>query len=112
MNSKKIITLGLIAGIIGANCMPALSITFNKKNNLIKSQVSEYKFNNVNLDWWKNYNDEYLEGYIVKAIDNNQDLKIATLRVEEARQNVKLQFSKELPTASVVLPPVFSKCQE
>lgn len=105
MNSKKIITLGLVAGIIGTNCTPALSLTFNKKNNVIKTQVSEYKFNNVNLDWWKNYNDEYLEGYIVKAIDNNQDLKIATLRVEEARQNVKLQFSKELPTASVGASP-------
>ena len=36
---------------------------------------------------YKNYNDEYLEGYIVKAIGENQDLKIATLRVEEAKQN-------------------------
>lgn len=66
---------------------------------VIKSQVTEYKFTDVNLDWWKNYNDEILEGYIVKAINENQDLKIATLKVEETRQNVKLQFSKELPSA-------------
>lgn len=76
---------------------------------VIMSQVSEYKFNDVNLNWWKDYNDDILEGYIVKAIDNNQDLKIATLRVEEARQNVKLQFANELPTASVGVSPLLYK---
>lgn len=80
---------------------PALAIHDIKRNKVIKSQVSEYKFKDVNLDWWKNYNDEFLEGYIVKAVENNYDLKIATLRVEEARQNVKMQFSKELPSASI-----------
>lgn len=88
--------------------MPAFAIHDKK---VIQSQVSEYKFNDVNLDWWKNYNDEILEGYIVKAINNNQDLKIATLKVEEARQNVKLQFSKELPNASVGVVPMFDKAQ-
>lgn len=109
MNTKKIIAMTLITGILGSNCMPLSAHAFTKKNKVIQSQVSEYKFDNVNIDWWKNYNDEILEGYIVKAINNNQDLKIATLRVEEARQNVKLQFSKELPTASVGVAPLLYK---
>ena len=98
---KKIIATILSISILILNIMPVGAFLFNKKDNTIQSQVSEYKFKDVNLDWWKNYNDEYLEGYIVKAINQNQDLKIATLKVEEARQNVKLQFSKELPTASI-----------
>ena len=85
----------LAIGIMSLNMAPVFAI---RENKVIKSQVSEYKFDNVNLQWWKNYNDELLEGYIVKAINNNQDLKIATLKVEEAKQNVKIQFSKELPT--------------
>lgn len=109
MNTKQIIAMTLITGLLGINGMPIAAHAFNKKDNVIKSQVTEYKFSDVNLDWWKNYNDELLEGYIVKAINNNQDLKIATLKVEEARQNVKLQFSKELPNASVGVSPLLYK---
>lgn len=103
---KKIIAQLLIASLITINTMPVLAIQSKK---VIQTQVTEYKFQNVNLDWWKNYNDEILEGYIVKAINENQDLKIATLKVEEARQNVKLQFSKELPSASVGVAPLLYK---
>lgn len=103
---KKIIIATLLVSMIGANCSPCFAIRDSK---VIQSKVTEYKFDNVNLDWWKNYNDEILEGYIVKAINQNQDLKIATLRVEEARQNVKLQFSKELPNASIGASPIMYK---
>jgi len=105
---KKIITAALITSLITMNYMPlATHAVLNKK--VIQSQVTEYKFTNVNLDWWKNYNDEILEGYIVKAIDNNQDLKIATLKVEEARQNVRLQFASELPSATIGAAPALTK---
>lgn len=102
---KKFFITLLITSILTLNCMPVLA----RHEKVIKSQVTEYKFEDVNLDWWKNYNDEILEGYIVKAINQNQDLKIATLKVGEARQNVKLQFSKELPTASVGVAPLLYK---
>lgn len=87
--------------MLGTNYAPCLAYSFVKNNNVIQSQISEYKFQNINLDWWKSYNDEYLDCYIVKALNENQDLKIATLRVEEARQMVKYQFSKELPSAAI-----------
>ncbi len=70
---------------------------------------SNYKYENINLDWWKSYNDKYLTEYIEKAIKDNQDLQIATLRVEEAKQNVKIQFSKELPNAQIGVSPAFYK---
>lgn len=102
---KKILAISLIASVLGMNITPVCAYTFSKKDNLIKAQTAEYKFQNVNLDWWKNYNDEILEGYIVKAVNENNDLKIATLRVEEAKQYVKLQFSKELPSATIGAAP-------
>jgi len=101
MNTKKILSVGLSIGILSMNYIPCLAYSILPKSSVIKAQVNEYKFQNVNLDWWKDYNDEYLNEYIVKAINENQDLKIATLKVEEARQNVKIQFASELPSASI-----------
>jgi len=115
MNTKKIIATTMVLAMLEMNFIPLSAHAFvkasAKKNKIIQSSVTEYKFQNVNLDWWKNYNDEILEGYIVKAINENQDLKVATLRVEAARQNVKLQFSKELPTASIGVAPTLMKSQ-
>ncbi len=109
MDTKRVLSVGLIAGILSINYMPCMAYSLNKNYNVIKAQVNDYKFQNVNLDWWKSYNDEYLDGYIVKAIDNSQDLRIATLRVEEAKQMVKIQFANELPTAGVGFSPGYSK---
>lgn len=109
MDTKKVISIALIIEMLSINCMPVCANVFERKSNVIKSQVTEYKFTDVNLEWWKNYNDEILEGYIVKAIDNNYDLKVAALKVEEAKQNIKLQFSKELPNASVGVAPLLYK---
>lgn len=110
-NKKSALAIILMASLFATNCMPALAIikgSVNKKPP-IKAQTSQYKYNNVNVDWWKNYNDEILEGYIVKAVNENQDLKVATLKVEEARQQVKLQFSKELPTLTTGIAPAVYK---
>lgn len=103
---KRFLTAALALSILATNTAPVFAL-HNRR--VIQSQVSEYKFQNVNFDWWKNYHDDYLEGYIAKAINNNQDLKIATLKVEEARQNIKLQFSKELPSATIGASPALVK---
>lgn len=97
MNYKKIIAMSLTISLLGINLTPLAAHA--RKNKVIKTQITEYKFDYINLDWWKNYDDEILTGYIVKAINENQDLKIATLKVEEANQKMKLQLSKELPVA-------------
>lgn len=110
MNYKKTLATSLIISTLAINYMPISAHALQDKT-IIKSQVSQYKFDNVNLQWWENYNDEILNGYIVKAVNDNHDLKIATLKVEEAKQQMKLQFSKELPTASIGYSPMLQKMQ-
>lgn len=55
----------------------------------------------LNVEFFNRFNDEYLYQYVNEAIDNNHNAKQATIRVEEYRQGVKLQFANELPSFSV-----------
>ena len=80
-------------------------VSKNKKN----QKSDDYKFDYVNMNWWSNFNDDLLNGYIEKAILNNYDLKMATINVEEYYQNVKLQFANELPSAVAGFGPGFFK---
>ena len=57
--------------------------------------------NNLNVEFFTRFNDDYLFQYVNEAIDNNHNAKQATIRVEEYRQGVKLQFANELPSFSV-----------
>lgn len=105
MKYKKLIATALITSIYSMNIAPIMSVAKENKNKkedtkLIKSQVSTYQFDYINTDWWNKFDDEYLNEYIMKAIENNYDLKIATLRVEQYRQMSKIQFANELPTVS------------
>lgn len=117
---KKIITTALLASMLSMTIMPALAVTEKSSASpkQFKSMVSknkktqksdDYKFDYVNMNWWSNFNDDLLNGYIEKAILNNYDLKMATINVEEYYQNVKLQFSSELPSAVAGFGPGFFK---
>ena len=57
--------------------------------------------NDLNVEFFTRFNDDYLSQYVNEAIDNNHSAKQATIRVEEYRQGVKLQFANELPSFSV-----------
>ncbi len=57
--------------------------------------------NNVNIDFFKKFNDEYLLKYILETLENNHNLKEANYKVEQYRNEIKTQFSKELPELSV-----------
>ncbi len=63
----------------------------------------------VNIEWWERYNDPILREYIEKALKTNHDLKAATLNVEEYYQNVKMQFSNELPQVVGGVAPAYVK---
>ncbi len=117
---KKIITTALLASMLSMTIMPALAATEKSSASpkQFKSMVSknkktqksdDYKFDYVNMNWWSNFNDDLLNGYIEKAILNNYDLKMATINVEEYYQNVKLQFANELPSAVAGFGPGFFK---
>lgn len=62
---------------------------------------SQEKINYVNINWWDNFSDPYLKCYIIQAIENNHDAKQASWKVQEYKQNIKLQFAQELPSLSV-----------
>ena len=63
----------------------------------------------MNLAWWANFNDEYLNDYIIRAVENNKDLKMATLTIDEYYQNVKMQRASELPNISAGFLPAYGK---
>lgn len=107
---KKIITTALLASMLSMTIMPAVAVSGKNtttpkqfksmiSKNKKTQQSDDYKFNYVNMNWWGNFNDDLLNGYIEKAVLNNYDLKMATINVEEYYQNVRLQFANELPSA-------------
>lgn len=107
---KKIITTALLASMLSMTIMPAVAVSGKNtttpkqfksmiSKNKKTQQSDDYKFNYVNMNWWGNFNDDLLNGYIEKSVLNNYDLKMATINVEEYYQNVRLQFANELPSA-------------
>lgn len=117
---KKILTFSLLISLISVNYIPAVAADNIKTQNspkVFKSMIKKdktqsndvYKYNYVNIDWWNNFNDPVLSGYINRAIENNYDLKMATLAVEEYRQATKIQFASELPTIGAGFSPAYVK---
>lgn len=107
---KKIITTALLMSMLSMTVMPAVAVSGKNtttpkqfksmiSKNKKTQQSDDYKFSYVNMNWWGNFNDDLLNGYIEKAVLNNYDLKMATINVEEYYQNVRLQFANELPSA-------------
>ena len=115
MNTKKILASALIISFLGLETMPVLAIEKEKTKVKLsrkakKAQAQrESRLDYINIDWWQGFNDQYLNEYILKAFDNNHDLKIATLKVEEARQGVKAQLASELPSLYVGAAPGIAK---
>lgn len=102
---KKVISLALLLSFTTLNIAPVFAeATTTASPKQFKSMVKkdkkvsdDYKYEYVNLDWWNTFNDDTLNGYIQKAIENNYDLKMATLNVEEFYHQTKLQVANQLP---------------
>lgn len=77
----------------------------DKKSKKQKNKNNKNETFSLNIDFWNNYNDDYLNGYIQKALSNNRDLKIASLKVEQTYQQMKVQFANELPSLNVGVSP-------
>ncbi len=118
---KKKITTLLLAGFVCMNIAPVASFAIGKdssnepkkvsitKSHKQRAKSDEFKYEYINYNWWKNFNDEILSGYIDRAIKNNYDLKMATISVDEYYQAVKMQFANELPSATVGLGTGYAK---
>ena len=115
---KKILAAIVLTSLTGMTFMPALAIQ-EVNNNVPKQYKSmikkskkvsdDYKYAYVNMDFWSQFNDEILNGYIDKAVKNNYDLKMASLNVKEYYENIKLQFSNELPKLTAGYSPNYVK---
>lgn len=51
----------------------------------------------MNMDWWNNFQDKYLNENLLTLYKNNYDLQNAALKIKENEQMVKMQFANELP---------------
>lgn len=122
MNLRYITVLLMILCLLNISILPAYSIqeSFvekqkNKQLKLFQHKLKDrkyedsYKYDYVNLDFWNSFNDENLNNYIILAIKNNYDLKIAKLNVDEFYQNMKLQFANELPQGGIGFAPSYGK---
>lgn len=98
---KKLITTVLLASIININLLPMGAFAFGSKK-VLNAGIAEYKFEYINMNWWDSFDDENLKGYITKALEQNQDMKIASLKVEEYNQLAKIQFGKQLPSLTTM----------
>ena len=118
MKLKKILASTLLIGFMFIDFAPAFAIENNstgkttvkltrKQRKALEKKASKIDY--INIEWWQGFNDEYLNNYILKAVENNYDLKNATLKVEEARQSVKAQFASELPSVYVGASPAITK---
>jgi NodT family efflux transporter outer membrane factor (OMF) lipoprotein len=124
MNMKRFLSLAILMSMAVSYTVPVVAIentvsesvsvetdvlqsTSKKKTQKIKPTQNKYDY--VNLAWWNGFNDDILNGYIVKAVENNKDLKMATLTIDEFYQNVVAQRASELPSLQAGFMPGYGK---
>ena len=117
---KKTVIALILAGFVLTEITPAVCFAASKnsseskkvsisKSHKQRAKSDLFKYEYINYDWWNNFNDDILKGYIDSAIKNNYDLKNATIVVDEYYQSIKLQFANELPQAMVGFSPAYAK---
>lgn len=102
MKIKKFITFTLIAGIF-ISITPA--VVFAKS--YLTDEKTKYFY--INIDWWNEFNDPILTDYIIKAVQNNYDLKITSLKVEEAIEKKNIVRAGEMPSIGIGAVPALYK---
>ena len=80
--------------------------TYSKEKEITDTQS---KIMYVNMDWWKIFNDEILIEYINKAIQNNQEIKMSTLKVGEGVESKNIIRGNEMPQIGIGAIPALYK---
>lgn len=106
--ATSIVTALLIVGLFSAILFSSgCAVGPNYKEPAVKvnpnfSNVSSnYAFEPVTIEWWKQFNDDQLVGLVEQALKNNYDVKIAIANVKEARAMRNLASLDQFPTVRV-----------
>lgn len=109
---KRFISLAIIASFAMSYTVPVMAIENTKidykqiKTEKVKTTQNKYDY--INMAWWQGFNDELLNSYIIKAVENNKDLKMASLTIDEFYQNVVSQRSGQMPQLHAGFLPGYS----
>ena len=109
---KRLLSLAIISSLMASSIAPVFAIQDTKvdvkqiKTEKVKPILNKYEY--INLTWWEKFNDPLMVEYIIKAVENNKDLKIASLRIDEFYQNIVAQRSAQLPTINAGFLPGYS----
>ena len=123
---KKLLSLAILLSVLGSSAVYAVNNNSVlkagteenvqkhiykdiKKHKSEKVKPKKNKYEYINMAWWGQFNDEYLNDYIIRAVENNKDLKMATLTIDEYYQNVIMQRSQEMPNISAGFLPAYGK---
>ncbi|MDD3594237.1 MAG: TolC family protein [Candidatus Gastranaerophilales bacterium] len=97
--NKKILMIFLSA-ILVFNLTPAFA--FFKSNNTAQNKIEPAKkLEYVNAGFFEEFQDEYLSGYIIKAVNANHNARQASYKTMEYRENIKVALGAQLPALSV-----------
>ena len=125
---KNILVVLLMLAVCSANVSPVLALNKIEKAKVEASEEAPKKLTRaekkalkeskkikqakiktdyINMPWFEQFNDDYLNGYILKAVINNKDAQMATLAVDEYYQAAKAQFAGQLPTVNAGFLPAY-----
>lgn len=100
--NQKICTIILLASFLAAGNTGILALAKEKQpSKQLQGGVVDYKVEYINANWWEKFNDPILRNYIFKALNENHDLRIATLKVSEFQSLVRESLGKELPQIGI-----------
>ena len=65
-----------------------------------KQELQTTILDDINFNWWLNFQDLNLTKYVIRTLSGNSDLNMARSRIKQYGEYVKASFGAELPTVS------------
>ena len=94
---KKAITLLILTGLFLQTPVFAIQDVKIKVSKTKKQQQKVFTLS----PYWESYNDEFLNGYVEEALENNLDIKIAKARIKQSEAILGTIKSERLPQLSI-----------
>ena len=98
MNAHKLLSLAAALWLLGG-CSMAPKLTVTPPELPEQSAASaDTNASTIGATWWKAFNDETLDALVEEALRNNDDLKIAASRVDQAAASLGFSRAERYPT--------------